>query len=390
MRTVWLATGLALIAAQGRASAAPAATDYAADAKALDAIIAENYAYLDRFGDTVPSSAKLDAERDAVADHDSLLHYAEDKIAALADHHAITGSSFKTSWGLVPSYADLWIVADADGYRIDAVKDGSPAQGAQIAIGYHLKAVDGVPIDAAIAAYWHDLGLEAVTDSERRAFAARVLAAGRRDRARHLVVDADDADMPLTLPNLYQSRPGDRPPVTLTVQTRRATIRFNDSLGNSDTIAAFDAAMATVPQGAHLVIDLTDTGSGGDSLIARAVMSWFVDRPRFYQKHRLVAEERSSGIVREWVEEVYPRAGKHFAGPVSVRVGRWTGSMGEGMAIGFMSIGVPVCGGAMAGLRGAVYDFTLPATGMVVKLPAERVYTPGGKPREDVVPPPCR
>lgn len=380
----------ALLLANAPAAQPPQPADYAADAVALDGIIAANYAYLDRFGDTLPVSPTLDAERAAVHDADGLLRYAERRIASLADHHAITGRSFKTSWGLVPSYADLWIVQRDGAYVIDAVRAGSPAAEAGVVAGDRLVVIGGVPVDQAVSDFWGDLGFPSVTDAERRAFAARVLAAGRRNVPRQMTLSHQGREQQLSLPNLYQSGPADRPPVTVTKGPDGATtIRFNDSLGRTETIAAFDAAMAALPRGAKLVLDLGDTGSGGDSLVARAVMGWFVDRPRFYQMHRLVAEEREHGVVRQWVEQVLPRPGKHHAGPVSVRVGRWTGSMGEGLAIGFMAIGVPVCGGPMAGLRGAIYDFTLPATNLLVKLPAEKLFTVAGQPRESVVPPRC-
>lgn len=138
-----------------------------------------------------------------------------------------------------------------------------------------------------------------------------------------------------------------------------------------------------------MVIDLTDTPSGGNTSVARAIMGWFVDRPTSYQVHRLPAEERETGIARQWIEQVLPRAGKFHRGAVTVRVGRWTGSMGEGLAVGLRAAGARVCGGAMAGLRGAVYDFTLPASGLVVKFPAERLSTVDGIPRERFVPSPC-
>ena len=109
-----------------------------------------------------------------------------------------------------------------------------------------------------------------------------------------------------------------------------------------------------------------------------------------YQLHTLPEEERETGVPRHLLEEVLPRPGKHHPGPLTVRVGRWTGSMGEGLAIGFSAIGARVCGGAMAGLRGAVYDVALPRSGLAVKLPAERLYTVGGTPREAWTPPPCR
>ena len=167
-------------------------------------------------------------------------------------------------------------------------------------------------------------------------------------------------------------------------------VRFNDSLGEDKTIAAFDAAMAKARPGGRVVIDLTDTPSGGDTTVARAVLGWFVDRPRGYQVHNLPSELRETGIARQWIEQVLPRPGKHHIGPVAVRVGRWTGSMGEGIAIGFDAIGAPVTGSPMAGLRGAVYDERLEHSGLVLKIPAERLYSVSGTPREAFVPRPER
>jgi carboxyl-terminal processing protease len=355
------------------------AKDYASDARALDDLIIANYAYLDRFpGGLVPTSSQLSAERDAVHDRNSLLHYAEDKIAALVDHHAITGSSFKDDWALVPTYADLWIVRDGAAYRIDSVKADSPAAKAGIHAGEALTAIDDVPIAEAIAAFWRPLGLDGT--GERGAYAARVLAAGRRDRARHLTI----GQRAIELPSLYAVQT-DVPPVSV----KDMTIRFNNSLGQQATISAFDTVMAKIPDKARITIDLTDTPSGGNTSVARAVMGWFVTKPTFYQIHNLPAEERETGIARQWEEQVLPRNGKHHSGKVVIRVGRWTGSMGEGMAIGLQAIGAQLCGGRMAGLRGAVYDFNLPASGLVVKFPAERLYTVGGKPRETVVPGRC-
>ena len=48
--------------------------DYAADAKALDRLVVENYAYTDHWpGGVLPDSPALAAERAAVHDRDSLL-----------------------------------------------------------------------------------------------------------------------------------------------------------------------------------------------------------------------------------------------------------------------------------------------------------------------------
>lgn len=364
----------------------PTAEAFRADARSIEALVNAQYAYLDRFAEgAMPMSPVLRAEAEAVGDRRALLRYAERAVAALADHHAITGGSFADSWGLVPSYSDLWIEPEEGCWRITAVRDGSPADAAGIRPGDRLIAVGGTPTGAAVAAFWADLGLE--PDSDRTGYAARVLAAGRRDRPRDLTVrDAAGTERRLTLPNLYEAAPGARAPVTVREAGEALVIRFNDSLGDHATVAAFDAAMAAARPGQPIVLDLADTPGGGNTVVARAVMGWFVDAPAAYQIHRLPAEERRTGVPRQWIEQVLPRPGKRHPGPVSVRVGRWTGSMGEGLAVGLDALGAEVTGGPMAGLLGAIYDHRLPNSGLVIKLPTERLYAVDGTPREAFVP----
>jgi hypothetical protein len=366
------------------AAAQAPAVDYIGDATALDKIVVEKYAYEDHWpGGVLPDSPALAAKRAAVHDRDSLLHYAEDRIASLADHHAITGSSFKDSWAIIPTYADLWVVRRGDAYGIDAVRTGSPAAKAGIQPADWLVAIGNVPVAEAVEGFWRALGLP-VTD-ERADYAARVLVAGRRDRPRDLTISHNGVSRRLTLPSLYAGQP-ERPPVSVAREGPATVIVINNSLGQQDTIAAFDKAMAPLAPKDPVVIDLTDTPSGGNTSVARAIMGWFVDRPRNYQVHRLPAEERETGVPRQWIEQVLPRAGKRHSTLPVVRVGRWTGSMGEGIAIGFAALGARIEGTRMAQLKGAVYDFALPFSGLVVKLPAERLYTVAGQPREDFVP----
>lgn len=112
-------------------------------------------------------------------------------------------------------------------------------------------------------------------------------------------------------------------------------------------------------------------------------MGWFVSEARPYQVHRLMSEERETGVPRQWIEEVLPRPGRHHAGAVRVKVGRWTGSMSEGLALGLDAQGAQVTGCPMAGLLGAIYNFRLEHSGLTIKLPAERLSSVSGVPRED-------
>jgi carboxyl-terminal processing protease len=375
-----------LLFATPLAAQQPSAADFRADALSIERLIAENYAYPERFAGRVPpSSQMLAAEAARVDDRRSLLRYAERALLALADHHAITGASFADSWAVVPSYADLWIERRRDGaFFVEAVRAGSPAEQAGVRAGDVLVSAAGQPIGEAVAAFWRDLGLP--NEQFRAGFAARVLAAGRRNALRRLTLSRDGRLIPLELPSLYAVPRGERPQVTVERRGGALRIRFNDSLGDDRTIAAFDAAMAGARRGERVTIDLTDTPSGGNTVIARAVLGWFVDRPRPYQRHSLPAEQRRTGIARQWVEEVLPRPGKLHSGPVTVEVGRWTGSMGEGLALGFDAIGAEVVGMRMAGLLGAIYDYRLEHSGLVVKLPTERLSHVDGTPREAYVP----
>jgi len=70
-----------------------------------------------------------------------------------------------------------------------------------------------------------------------------------------------------------------------------------------------------------------------------------------------------------------------------VLVNRWTGSMGEGLAIGFDATGAgKVVGTEMARLVGATYTIPLPNTGIRANVPAERLQHVNGLPREQFRP----
>lgn len=377
---------LLALSAAPLAAQVPSAEDYRADARSIEPLIERIYAYPERLpGGAYHLTDRLRAEAEHVGSQRDLLHFAERAVLLLADHHAITGASFGDSWALVPSYADLWIERQADGFFVDAVRPGSPAERAGIRSGDRLVAIAGISTEQAVAAFWADLGApSSVSDA---AFAARVLAAGRRNAARRLTFQRGTAaPQAFDIANLYSEPHPERPPVDAAGERGALCIRFNDSLGDQATIAAFDSAMARARPDQDIVLDLTDTPGGGNSSVARAILGWFVDRPRFYQMHNDPSELRETGIARQWIEQVLPRPGKHHSGRVKILVGRWTGSMGEGLAIGFDAIGARVVGTRMAGLRGAVYDVPLDHSGLVLKLPAERVMTVNGLPREGFVP----
>lgn len=369
-------------------------TTFSDDARSLEGLINKYYAYLDRLpGNTFRLTPRLALEADRVLDERTLLQFLERALLLLGDHHAITGSSLSSSWAVVPSYADMWVETRSGQFEVTAVRRGSPADTARIKPGSIVVAIDDVPIAQAVDRFAEDLGQ--ARGAPWDAFAARILLAGKRDRLRAFTLRTPKGVLRrYVLPNLYQLPARSDAPVSISKSGEAAVITINNSLGDMKTIAAFDAAMATIGAETPLVIDLTDTPSGGNTTVARAIMGWFVDQATAYQRHALPSEERDTGIARAWLELVMPRAGKRHTGPVTIRVGRWTGSMGEGLAIGLQQTGGQLCGGQlcggpMAGLLGAVNDYVVGASGLTIKLPFERLSTVDGTPREAVSSPPC-
>ena len=380
----WLLTVFALLTATASLAAEP--DEFREDAELLERLVEYQYAYLDRLpnGD-FELTETLKAEAAKVQTNRELIRFAERALMLLADHHAITGASLSDSWAVFPSYGDLWIERRGDDYLVDQVRQNSPASRAGIKAGDRLIAVGSLLTQDAVEEFWRDLGV--LDGSGDEAFAARVLAAGKRDRPRTLTVQSGQDDpRVLQLPNLYSTNAADRPMLSVSNESDSLVIKFHDSLGRNDSITAFDEAMGQAISDQHIIIDLTDTASGGNTVVARGILGWFVKRPTNYQIHRLPSEERRTGIARQWIEQVLPRKGKYHSGPVTVRVGRWTGSMGEGLAIGFDALGARIEGSPMAGLLGAIYDERLPNSQLVVKLPVERLYAVDGTPREEFKP----
>lgn len=360
-------------------------------AMSLEPLVNANYACLDDLpGGEFALTETLRQEAEAVHDRRSLVRFAERAILLLANHHVNLSSNLTDSWAIVPTFSDLWVERRGEELIITAVRDGSPASQAGIREGGRLVAVGGVPTGQALAAFWSDLGTSGSV--ERDGFAARLLASGRRNAPRDLTVrDPDGRERRLELASVYDTDLNRHAePVEAVKEAGLTTILINNALGNNATIAAFDAAMRAIPSNAPLVLDLRETPSGGNNTVAEAIMGWFAAEPTPYQWHRDVAAARRWGVANQWWQVVAPRGERRHIGPVTVRVGRWTGSMGEGIALGMARLGARVCGGAMAQLKGgAGRSFTIGESDVGIQLQTQQLMAIDGTPREDFVPPPC-
>nr|MBP6577513.1 peptidase [Chryseobacterium sp.] len=168
------------------------------------------------------------------------------------------------------------------------------------------------------------------------------------------------------------------------INDKTAYIKINNSLGNNALISEFDKTLDSFFQHKNLIIDLTETPSGGNSTVARAIMGRFTTKLLPYQIHEF--DEKEYETKRHWTEFVTPRK-EIYQGNVFVLVGHWTGSMGEGIAIGFDGMErANIIGTKMAGLLGAISNFQMTETKIGFQFPTERLYHINGTPRENYVP----
>jgi len=164
-------------------------------------------------------------------------------------------------------------------------------------------------------------------------------------------------------------------------------IRLLNSLGKNELINAFDQALEELWDTEGLVLDLRNTVDGGNTYVARGIMGRFITEAQPYQRHW--TRERYDGgpaVERSWVEYVSPR-GETYTKPVVVLVGRWTGSMGEGTAIGMDGMGrAEIVGTEMERLAGEVDGFSFKHQSYGYRISWAKLFHIDGTPREAYVP----
>ena len=394
--------GLMLVAMMMAASCstnAPTASAVAAEAKPLhvqrtqDAdefcrFVAGNYAYFDVKKTNWPRVClSLRAQAALAADRTAFVSLLERALAELYDAHAHLSTSTSASPRLIPTHTDLWVVWRGDNAVIEAVRADSAAFKAGARAGMTVLEVNDEPISAAARAREPRFLIEA--DPAARDWALQSVLAGRQNQ------------QPVRLKVAHEGQTStlsfnpDRPQSDALLTHRRlgprgdvGVIRFNIALGEAALIAAFDAALTALNEAdvQALVLDLRDTPSGGNSSVARGIMGRLVSTEAPYQRHESISEFRATGVRRVWTESVLPR-GEAWRKPVVVLVGRWTGSMGEGIAVGLHAArAAPILGSPMARLLGAIEDFRLSNSGIGVRIATEKLFSPDGAPRESFVP----
>jgi len=324
---------------------------------------------------------------DTVSSKRSFVLLLEKVFYEIYDHHASLNTNTPVSQRLVPSGADIWAEYINGKPVIVEVRKGFGAEKAGLKPGMEIITLNNVPVEEAIKTFLpKNLKKD---DLDARNYALRVLLAGnhvqeRKIRTRYQEKEPDfypDANNKLLEQYPYKTK------IESTIlEDNIGYIRINNCLGDNSLIPLFDSSLTAITAARALILDLRETPSGGNTTVARSIIGRFITSEDFFQKHELTGEEKLFGVKRSWTEIVSPKK-PIYTKPLVVLCDHWTGSVGEGIVIGFDALKrATVIGTKMARLKGAIYSYTLPNTKIGFSIPVERLYHVNGTPRENFKP----
>jgi len=345
-----------------------------------------NYAYLTRPGiDGEAILAYFEPRAKAAASKEAFREVLQLVAHNFADPHFIVGPLDLQDYNVVPTSSDLCARYRAPRFELVDVRRDSDAQAQGIVPGAEIISINGQTPRAAVEAVM-GRPLAQLTAPQLDA-GITIALAGLPKQARQLTLTTASWPRTYTLhsPGELAKRVQEAPPLSIERRGTAAIIRFNNSLGRNETIASFRAALLEVQAAKVLVLDFRNTPSGGNTTVARGIMGHFVRREQPYQVHVVPSEMRRYGVPRKFVEYVLPIA-PYYPGRVVVLGGHWTGSMGEGLLVGFHALGVRTAGSGLADLLGALFNEHLALSDAKIDLGEEQLLQVNGQPREDFVP----
>jgi C-terminal processing protease CtpA/Prc len=312
-----------------------------------------------------------------ISNDNDFIQFMETVLNEFHNGHISLNTNLNSSNRIIPSGQDMFIQKQNNKFFITDLRKGFGAELSGLKIGDEIILFNNKSIPEQVEKF---LPKFTTTHSqEMYQYALNMLFAGTHDTKRIITINRNGKQLNL-FPDSLQTTETTNLIISKALNKTTAYIKINNSLGDFKTIADFDNAVDEFMGYKNLVIDLTETASGGNSTVARCIMGRFISKTMPYQQHEF--DEKEFQTQRKWVEYVMPRK-TQFKGNVFIIVGHWTGSMGEGIAIGFDGLKrAKTIGTEMAKLLGAINGFVMTETQIGFQIPTERLYHINGKPRE--------
>lgn len=357
-------------------------TKYQKDFDELWTDVNENYAYLHQQNiDWLKVKTIYQPAVDTITTDNQFISFLETVLNELHNGHISLKTNLETSNRLVPSGADLYVEKINNKYFVTDLRKEFAAEKCGIKIGMEIIKFNDKGIDEQLKQF-----LPKYTsnyDKKMYQFAIDMLFAGTHNKPRKITV-LDNGKQKEFYPDSVKIEEDKKIIEYKILGNNAGYIKINNSLYDYNLINEFDKAVDSFITMKSIIIDLSETSCGGNTTVARSIMGRFIEKKMPYQQHEI--DEPEDETKQYWVEYVLPRK-IAYKGNLIILAGHWTGSMGEGITIGFdaMKKGT-VIGTSMAGLLGAINGFTLTETKIGFQIPTERLYHINGTPREDYKP----
>lgn len=344
--------------------------------------ISHNYIYLkDKNVDIDCIQKYYESQIDHIKNEEETVLFFEYLLDEFYDSHLILNTNRKSSFRL---YSPIYVKIQTGKPIISNIWQTQIQNFKENLIGAEVQKINGLDFDKAIEQFpthCNDKNSKIV-----REWIANKILAGRYNQPRILQLKlTNNKTIQLDLDKIEIKK--DNGLLTTTTKNGIGIIRINNSLGNNELIGEFDKSLDQLSNTKGLIIDLRNTVDGGNSYVSRGILGRFINEQKPYQKHWTIEKyDGLNSIERSWIEYVSPRE-KQYKKPIVILVGRWTGSMGEGLAIGFEGMKrAEIVGSEMQRLAGEMNGFSFKHQNYGYRLSTAKLYHINGTPREKYVP----
>ena len=350
----------------------------------FEQVFNQDYAYRDTAGVEVDTLITQYKEKALLTTTESdFVNVVQVFMRYFRDPHLSIYPSSKKGYSVTPTGADIWVEAKGEKYFIVDIKTASAANKVGMEVNSEIISVDGLTAEAAISKVFG--GISTGLSTKQKVWGLNIALGGIKNQPRVITVNRDNKLHTYQLAATYDEviRSYSDPTLSFKKIDNLGYIRFNNSLGNSDTVDAFENAIEQLINTQGLILDLRNIPSGGNTGVAEPILGHFVDQETTYQLY----QRQRKGISFQQAEMESATAepsNPYYSKPFVVLVGRWTGSIGEGMMIGLDTLGAKaIIGAPVADLLGGIKNVTLEHSNTVVDLAFERMFHVNGTYRED-------
>ncbi len=323
-----------------------------------------------------------------VKSKDDFISFLESVIAELYDPHFYLTTNLPSSFQLAPTGIDMWVEWIDGKAIITEIKKNSLAEKAGLRPGMEIIEVNHTSIGDLVSTILP----QSLTkqDSAAKNWALRSAIGGDRISKRLIKIYYKNKTTIYTLDPVDTKNKNKATIEYGTINNSIGYIQFNNSLGNTKTIIEFDQALEALKNTKGLILDLRNTPSGGNTIVAKGIIGRLIDKELPYQRSMYPEDPMDSlqlHIKDVEYDVIAPRGTFTYTQPIVVLVDHWTASMGEGIAIGMDGIKrATIVGTKMAELVGAIEHIDLPRTKIGVNYPYLQLYHLNGTPRENFIP----